>query len=271
MLNNADSHMVEEQYQTSKNLEARMRLHKLFSTNSYGWFRWVLDQISLTAGGNLLELGAGTGALWRENLGRLPAGVRLTLTDLSAGMVGKEWESLGADRRFWFARVDAQAIPFPTAHFDLVIANHFLYHVPDRARAIAEIRRVLKPGGKLYAATNGERHVVEINELSARLARKYLPAQNKEQVGLWTKTFTLENGVEQLSQSFAQVICQRYPDGFRVTQAQPLVNYVLSLLSSMRGAIPESEIRRLTVSLEEEIRQRGEIWITKDSGILIAS
>ena len=47
--------------------------------------------------------------------------------------------------RFAYEIIDAQAIPYGTQRFDIVIANHMLYHVPDRAQAIAEMRRVLKP------------------------------------------------------------------------------------------------------------------------------
>ena len=48
--------------------------------------------------------------------------------------------------------------PYDDASFDAVIANHMLFHVPDRAKALAEMRRVLRPGGKLYTSTMGETH-----------------------------------------------------------------------------------------------------------------
>ncbi|GAA2151369.1 class I SAM-dependent methyltransferase [Glycomyces lechevalierae] len=49
---------------------------------------------------------------------------------------------------------DAQAIPYPDASADAVLAMHMLYHVPDIAKAVAEFRRVLKPGGTLLVSTN---------------------------------------------------------------------------------------------------------------------
>src|SRR5436305_15089237 len=71
-------------------------------------------------------------------------------------------------RAFRFELMDAQAIPFEDRGFDAVIANHMLYHVPDRGLALAEVRRVLKPGGRLYTSTIGGSHLRELDELVSR-------------------------------------------------------------------------------------------------------
>jgi ubiquinone/menaquinone biosynthesis C-methylase UbiE len=108
---------------------------------------WLFDQLALPAACRVLELGAGPGDLWRKNAGRIPPGGEVTLSDLSPGMVETARGALAAvPHPFAFAMVDAQAIPFPDATFDVVIASFMLYHVPDRSRALAEIRRVLTPG-----------------------------------------------------------------------------------------------------------------------------
>ena len=54
-----------------------------------------------------------------------------------------------------FAVMDAQAIEAEDSSFDLVIANHILYHVPDRRKALSEIHRVLKIGGRAVMTANG--------------------------------------------------------------------------------------------------------------------
>ncbi len=93
----------------------------------------------------------------------------IALSDFSPGMIEEAQHNLAdAGRPFAFERIDAQAIPFADASFDMVIANHMLYHVPDRPQALAEIRRVLRPGGRLYAATGGANHLREIGELVQR-------------------------------------------------------------------------------------------------------
>ena len=94
----------------------------------------------------MLELGCGTGLLWRENLGRVPHGWNITPSDAFQGMVQEAQQCLlHTDLELTFEVVEAQSIPYEKHIFDVVIANHMLYHVPDLARALSEIRRVLKP------------------------------------------------------------------------------------------------------------------------------
>ena len=60
-------HLRTKQYRDSGNLKARIALHSRFSTNPYGWFRWVFDHLDLPPQNRLLELGCGAGDLWVEN------------------------------------------------------------------------------------------------------------------------------------------------------------------------------------------------------------
>ena len=69
---------------------------------------------------------------------RIPAGWSITLSDFSPGMLDAAWRNLVVTgRAFQFKEIDAQSIPFEDETFDAVIANHMLYHVPDRPKAIA--------------------------------------------------------------------------------------------------------------------------------------
>src|SRR5579859_2254301 len=144
------------QYHDATNLRARQQIYPTVNGRN-PWHRWVFEQLVIPAGGRLLELGCGPGALWVENDERLPADWSVTLTDRSPGMVTEAQRSLEhTGHPFAFAVADAEAIPFPDGSFDAVVANHMLYHVPDKPRAFVETRRVLRPGGRLYAATNGK-------------------------------------------------------------------------------------------------------------------
>ena len=210
----ADRQFVADQYRTAKNLNARITLHQRFSTNKYGWQRWIFDQFRFPPQARLLELACGTGDLWLENAGRIPAGWQITLSDLSPGMVQKTRQALEPGwRPFRFKVIDAQAIPFDDGSLDGVVANHMLYHVPDRDRALSEVRRVLKPGGRFYTSTIGGAHLREIGDLVAR----FDPG-----LSMWgerpTDAFTLENGAAQLERWFGEVRLARYEDGLLVTE-----------------------------------------------------
>ena len=140
------------QYRDGSNLNARICLHERFSTNGSGFFRWYFDQSGIPDNASVLEVGCGTGQFWLENRDRIPPGWQVVLTDLSRGMVGEAEVALGpVSSNLEFRVADVQDLPFQSDSFDAVLANFMLYHVPDRQRAVAEVRRVLKPGGKFYA------------------------------------------------------------------------------------------------------------------------
>jgi len=158
-------YLLSDQYKNASNLDARIQLHRRFSTNPYGLMLWLFEHLQLGAGAHILDLGCGPGSLWDDNRARIPPGWEITLSDFSAGMIHQARDKLR--QRFAYAVGDAQAIPFKGETFDAVIANFMLYHVPDRPRAFAEIHRVLKPGGRLFAATNGQDHMRELREMIA--------------------------------------------------------------------------------------------------------
>ncbi len=256
-------YLITEQYKNSGNLDARIEVHRRFSTNSYGWFNWVFDTLNqLPKEANVLELGTGSGALWVDIAEKIPAHWAITLSDLSDGMLDAAWRNLVVTgRNFKFEQIDAQSIPYADETFDIVIANHMLYHVPDRPKALAEIKRVLKKGGHLIAATVGETHQKEIKNWLRRVGKdgKFSPI---------SEPFTLENGAEQLAPFFANVTVSRYEDSLHVTEVEPMIAY---LRSSIRASeISEEELAKVKTELEKEIKQNGKIVISKDTGLFEA-
>ena len=259
--------LVIEQYQTPANLEARIGLHQRFSTAVQPWHRWVFDQLDLAAEAHILELGCGPGRFWVENLDRQPANWSPVLVDLSLGMIAQARAILlpGHDR-FMFAVADAGAISFMDRRFDAVIANHMLYHVRDLDQTLSEITHVLKPGGTLYAATNGDDHMRELNDIT----RGFLFNQPIGEVKL---NFRLQNGADLLRPYFADIELRRFDDGLLVTEVEPLVNYALSRLPLIKDQAQTSDDQKL--AFENQIttvmqEQDGTFPITKDTGLFIA-
>jgi SAM-dependent methyltransferase len=256
-----------EQYKQSKNLEARILLHERFSVNERRWPLWVFDQLETSSHSQVLEIGCGVGKLWALNRERIGAGWSAVLGDFSEGMVERARVNLaGVGGKFSFAVIEAGDIPFGDGRFDVVIANHMLYHVPDVSRTLAEIRRVLRPGGVLYASTNGVGHMAGLEELMPE-GLPFKPV--REVIG----NFTLENGGELLERFFGNVELRRHVDGLAVTEVRPLVDYALSRLSIFADGVQIGEdvrqmfIERVARKMNE---MGGMIRITKDSGLFIA-
>ncbi len=111
------------------------------------WRREVIRRAGLPAGGRLLDLGAGTGDLAREALRQVPS-AQVTAADFTLAMMlaGKP----RSPQPDWSA-ADALRLPFPEAAFDSVVSGFLLRNVSDLRAALAEQRRVLKPGGCLVA------------------------------------------------------------------------------------------------------------------------
>ena len=74
------------QYKDPTNLHARVALHAKHTVAEQPWFAWVADQLEWPPGGDVLEVGCGSGLLW-ANIAPLLPELRLTLTDISEGML----------------------------------------------------------------------------------------------------------------------------------------------------------------------------------------
>ena len=112
-------------------------------------------------------MGCGPGWLWEQARADLPDDAVVTLTDLSSGMLREALTRVSPHfDELHGAAVDAGRLPFVDASFDVVLANHMLYHVPEPVRAVRELARVLRRSGTLVAATNGPAHLREVDEIT---------------------------------------------------------------------------------------------------------
>lgn len=181
-----DPEWVRRQYADEKGLEIRQAV---YGEGAGAPFDVALAALGELAPRRILEIGGGQGYFaerLRDELGAVVVGI-----DVSPRMVELQ-RSRGVDARVG----DVQSLPFDDASFDAVSAQYMLYHVPDLPRGLAEIARVLRPGGRFVAITNAVDHLRELWALVGRERRE-------------EGTFNDENGEAFLRPFFSRVV-RRY-------------------------------------------------------------
>jgi SAM-dependent methyltransferase len=103
----------------------------------------------------VLEIAAGTGILSRRLRDRLPASVRLTVTDLNAPMLERAQAKFGSGEQVELQTADAMVLPFRDASFDAVVCQFGVMFFPDKDRCNREVLRVLEPGGHYFFSVWG--------------------------------------------------------------------------------------------------------------------
>lgn len=254
---------LKKQYRDASNISARINLHRNYSHNKVSWFEWLFDRCSFERDQDVLELGCGDASLWIRNKNRIPDDIKITLTDISYGMVRDAARSIGeADQRFTHEIMDAHHIYKLDNSFDRVVANHVLFYCDDLDMVCNEVNRVLKKDGKFICSTYGADHMKEISELVKEFDDRIELSAEK-----LYEHFGRENGKEQLEKYFSDVQWKGYDDYLLVTEPEPVVEYVLSCHGNQNRYIVDRY--KEFVSFVKEKTDAG-FRITKDAGVFIS-
>jgi ubiquinone/menaquinone biosynthesis C-methylase UbiE len=120
------------------------------------------------ANGDTLEVAIGTGL----NLAKYPPDVRLTGIEITPEMLAlARIRAADLDMPVTLCEGDAQVLPFPDSTFDTVLCTYSMCSVPDEGRAVLEMRRVLKPGGRLILVDHVRSSVAPIYWIQRLLER----------------------------------------------------------------------------------------------------
>jgi SAM-dependent methyltransferase len=212
-------YLREVQYATGEKLDARARLHRQYSTSPIPLARFESALIDWSVVRAALECGCGTGRFWES--ATAPTTIELTLTDLSEGMVQEAMQRAEATGfRVTGSAQDVQALPFADGEFDVVVANHMLYHVPDPDRAVAEIARVLGDDGVALIATNGYGHMGELNDVLAEVFGSHSE-------GLYA-VFGIDSGEARLRRVFASIVWHAFDNDLVVDDPEAVLAYARS-------------------------------------------
>jgi SAM-dependent methyltransferase len=152
----------------------------------------------------------------------------------------------------------------------VLLANHMIYHLPDKERAVSGFARILRPRGSLLAATNSASNMEEMRELVREAARRLRIVREVDPYA--PLSFTLENGAALLRRHFAHVERSDHPAALLFPEAQPVLDYLntsqefyLGLLPAEIGVEKAWEILRDLV--DEHIAQDGVFRVGKLSGV----
>jgi len=116
------------------------------------WKRWFAATSGVRSGDRVLDLAGGTGDIAALLLPRVGITGSVVLGDINAAMLRAGRDRLldrGLVRNLDYAQLNAEALPFPDASFDAVTIAFGLRNVTDKQRALGEMLRVLKPGGRV--------------------------------------------------------------------------------------------------------------------------
>jgi SAM-dependent methyltransferase len=261
-------------YATEEPLAVRIRTHALYTQPQVDFTAWVLDHVPWRGDERVLDIGCGSGAYIEPVCRRLTQGGCLLAGDLSWGML-RDVAAKPLPAGVALLNADATRLPLPDGCCDVVVANHMLYHVAHIEGAVAQIHRVLRPGGYLVTATNArdsmERFITEMVEACHALDRSIkLPPSSAR------LRFTLENGRAFLQPCFPNVAQDVIESALVFSEAAPPVAYINSLRHIYGPGLPDGLTwEALVAQVERQIRARiaaqGEYRVVKTTGVFIAT
>lgn len=269
--------LMKRAYADQRHLQVRLRTHELYTVPKFDFQEWVLSQHRSWRGDEIvLDIGCGMGDYFEGVLKRLDRGGQYIAGDLSIGMLRSATEHALANQ-VNFSVEDVQYLPFATNSFDVVLANHMLYHVPNLSHALSEIHRVLRPGGVLITAVNSQFTMLEFNTLTRRaltLLGHALPDEGETSISF--EGYSLENASMKLARYFRGVVRYEIPSALVFDDPQPVIDYLESTRALREDTLPvgviwEDFMLIMRSQVERLISHFGELVVNKLTGVLIGT
>ena len=266
-----DRQYLQYQYGDSEKLRIRYEAHTQYSERPSNWFDLFTQVLGVTDGTTVIDVGCGFGGI-HPTLSR--AGAHVTGIDQSPGMVQEAQQQAERERlNVTLQEADAQQLPFPDDSFDAALSSHMLYHVPDIARALSEMRRVVKPGGTVLITTNAADHSRRLNDLHVHAAREHglVPVANSPE-----RRFSLEQ-LPLVQSVFPNVELHRLPNAFIFPTVESAIRYYASgrIDAIERTADDTSHreplLRRMEQLISGIIAREGVFRVPKDAGYFLAT
>jgi SAM-dependent methyltransferase len=253
------------QYADASNFAARQAIYR-FQQPRIAVYDWALDFAGLNGDETILDVGCGNGGYLRALHRRGHAGLVVGM-DFSAGMLASSRNAAGEDGAQPLVQGDAALLPFASGSIDVGLAMHMLYHVPDRAQALRELRRVVASEGLVLIVLNGAGHNAELRALiRAGLVAVgvSVPASTSLRSSL-----DLDHGALLAGEHFT---VERHQVGAElvVTEPQPVVDYVRSMSFVRKGlGVEEALLGYVEERVSAIIASEGAFRISTAMGCLV--
>jgi SAM-dependent methyltransferase len=167
---------------------------------------------------------------------------------------------------------DALSLPLADACLDALLMMHMLYHVPDPQRAVEEVTRVLRRGGRVLVATNGSRHLGEMNALWLPLLDRAGIKGDLQDVGLVNPRLTVGTAQQLVEMHLRDVEERWLRSPVVVDHAEPVIRHAESTTGAhVVGEQRDELLGELAESVEAQIQRDGEFRITTEVVFLTAT
>ena len=267
-----DPRYLAYQYGDSEKLRIRIEAHERYSEHSQDdWYPRYVAQLAPAPGASVLDVGCGFGAF---HPALHAVGARIVALDYSAGMAREARQrAIREGLAVQVMRADAQQLPLADRGVDHAICSHMLYHVPDIRRALEEMRRVVKVGGRVLITTNAADHSARLDDLHAQAARD---------LGLTPggvaghDRFSLDH-LALVRAVFPNVQLHRQPNAFLFPTVDSALRYYASgRVDSVEERDAEGSHRpallaRMAALIGEIIAREGVFRVPKDAGSFLAT
>jgi ubiquinone/menaquinone biosynthesis C-methylase UbiE len=250
----------EVQYKTDVNLAARQCIYA-YQQPPVDLVGRVLSLAVLNGSEVVADIGCGNGLYLAELARRGHAGPVLG-ADMSPGMLHA---ARHRTRQAALLVANATALPVRDGAADITLAMHMLYHVPEPYRAVRELRRITRPGGRLIVGLNGDDHLRELRDVvtaaQASLGQQAVP--------LIYERISLDQGEALLRSEFGSVTRHDFVSKLVLAGPQPVADYVRSMSETIRRTDPEPLIAAVTSRLPPV---PGAVFqVTTHSGCLVCA
>lgn len=262
---------IQHYYATDRHLRIKEETQARYLVPQVDLASWTLDTVDWAGDESVLDIGAGPGRHY-ERLMRDKPHLRYYALDLSPQMLRchpGEAELL--------ACADAMRLPYADDSFDVVMANDMLYHLADLDDGLREIKRVLKPDGRLLAATES---MFSLPELQVLLRRAIIllssNGANADAPVAPVDAFALENGARILRRHFFAVVRHDLPAALHFPDIEPALDFVDSLRGLREHGLPaDVNWDDMMLIMRQQMTQLskllGKLELTVVAGAMIAS